>query len=212
MLSTAAEFTRGLSGAPSSSRPRRATSGSSPAARSKATARALAAGPGPVRLCAMLSASEKWGYGMPPDFGAWTPGHRINRARLPRDERVARGEGPGKHGIGGRLSAHAPLGEAEPSRPSARGSAERALQDMPDRMPQLSSQLVCRARPRDAAGTSAGQELPVSAPAYPAMVRVKRMVTAAVFGGVAGLVIGMFIHHRGGSPWPAWSSSRASLP
>ena len=29
------------------------------------------------------------------------------------------------------------------------------------------------------------------------VVRVKRVVTAAVFGGAAGLVIGMFIHHRG---------------
>ena len=33
--------------------------------------------------------------------------------------------------------------------------------------------------------------------AGPYVVRVKRMVTAAVFGGVAGLVIGMLIHHRG---------------
>jgi hypothetical protein len=33
--------------------------------------------------------------------------------------------------------------------------------------------------------------------AGPYVVRVKRMVTAAVFGGVAGLLIGMLIHHRG---------------
>ena len=31
----------------------------------------------------------------------------------------------------------------------------------------------------------------------PYVVRVKRMITAGVFGGTAGLVIGMFIHHRG---------------
>jgi uncharacterized membrane protein YccC len=37
----------------------------------------------------------------------------------------------------------------------------------------------------------------------PYMVRVKRAFTAAVFGGVAGLVIGMFIHHRG---WVAVAS------
>jgi hypothetical protein len=37
----------------------------------------------------------------------------------------------------------------------------------------------------------------------PYVVRVKRVVTAAVFGGVAGLVIGMFIHHRG---WVAVAS------
>ena len=35
------------------------------------------------------------------------------------------------------------------------------------------------------------------------MVRVKRVVTAAVFGSVAGLVIGMLIHHRG---WVAVAS------
>jgi uncharacterized membrane protein YccC len=37
----------------------------------------------------------------------------------------------------------------------------------------------------------------------PYVVRVKRVVTAAVFGGAAGLVIGMFIHHRG---WVAVAS------
>ena len=37
----------------------------------------------------------------------------------------------------------------------------------------------------------------------PYVVRVKRVVTAAVFGGAAGLAIGMFIHHRG---WVAVSS------
>jgi uncharacterized membrane protein YccC len=35
------------------------------------------------------------------------------------------------------------------------------------------------------------------------VVRVKRVVTAAVFGAAAGLVIGMFIHHRG---WVAVAS------
>jgi uncharacterized membrane protein YccC len=40
-------------------------------------------------------------------------------------------------------------------------------------------------------------------PAGPYVVRVKRMVTAAVFGGVAGLLIGMLIHHRG---WVAVAS------
>ena len=49
-------------------------------------------------------------------------------------------------------------------------------------------------------------------PGGPYVVRVKRVLAAAVFGGAAGLAIGMFIHHRGGSPWPAWSSSRASRP
>src|SRR5271163_3797009 len=37
----------------------------------------------------------------------------------------------------------------------------------------------------------------------PYLVRVKRAVIAGVFGGVAGLVIGMFIHHRG---WVAVAS------
>jgi uncharacterized membrane protein YccC len=37
----------------------------------------------------------------------------------------------------------------------------------------------------------------------PYVVRVKQVVTAAVFGGVAGLLIGMFIHHRG---WVAVAS------
>jgi uncharacterized membrane protein YccC len=39
--------------------------------------------------------------------------------------------------------------------------------------------------------------------AGPYVVRVKRMVTTAVFGGVAGLLIGMLIHHRG---WVAVAS------
>jgi uncharacterized membrane protein YccC len=37
----------------------------------------------------------------------------------------------------------------------------------------------------------------------PYVVRVKRAVTADVFGGAAGLAIGMFIHHRG---WVAVAS------
>jgi uncharacterized membrane protein YccC len=37
----------------------------------------------------------------------------------------------------------------------------------------------------------------------PYVVRIKQVITAAVFGGVAGLVIGMFIHHRG---WVAVAS------
>jgi uncharacterized membrane protein YccC len=48
-----------------------------------------------------------------------------------------------------------------------------------------------------------GLTVTVSDTAGPYVARVKRVVMAAVFGGVAGLVIGTFIHHRG---WVAVAS------